>query len=137
MNQAYRDFRKNPSSKQWDLINDLVKRISKKANHFRTTVKTDTGVLYITGTYAYKKNGKSYYDDTIKVLTRKTSGGKTWQTKLKAILATLIENEPRLDYIDFVITGYKDNVKHYQLIQFDPKRTGTMRSLKAYPVEKD
>lgn len=136
MNKHYRKLKKNPNSKQWQLINDLVKRMSKKANHFRNTlVKPDNPVLYITGSYVYEKNGKEYYDDSIKVLTKKTKNGKTWQTKMKAVLAQLIDSEPDVKYIDFIISGYKNGEKYHQYIQFDPKRTGTMRSLKTFPVE--
>ena len=138
MNKHYRKLRSNPNDKQWTLIDDLVKRMSKKVNHFRNTlVKTDNPVLYITGTYAYEKNGKEYYDDTLKVLTKKTPNGKTWQTKMGAILARLIDLEPNVKHIDFIISGYKDGEKYTQYIQFDPKRTGTMRSLKTFPVEKE
>ena len=137
MNKHYRKLKKNPNNAQWQLINDLVTRMTKKANNFRFyQVKSDP-VLYITGSYVYKKNGKDYYDDSIKVLTKKTSGGKRWQTKLKALLARLIDSEPDIKHIDFIISGYKDGERYTQYIKFDPKRTGTMRSLKAFPVEKE
>lgn len=130
-------MKKNPKSAEWQLIDDLVTRMTKKVNNFRMTLQPNNPVLYITGTYVYSKNGNEYYDDAIKVLTKKTSGGKTWQTKLKSQLAKLIDIEPNIKYIDFIISGYKDGVQYIQYIQFDPKRTGTMRSLKAFPIEEN